>query len=173
MNHLLKSLALILLITTSISNLKAQENGRKIPAVEIKKMDGSAFNTSNITNDGPIIISFWATWCSPCKRELNTIAEDFVDWQEETGVKLVAISIDDARNMHKVKPYVDGQAWDYDVYLDPNADFKRAMNVNNVPHTFLVDKDGNIVWQHNSYQPGDEEELYELVVKLSEGEPIH
>lgn len=154
------------------ATLNAQD-GRKIPSVEVKKLDNTTFNTGDIQNDGkPIIINFWATWCSPCKLELNTIAESYPDWQEETGVKLVAISIDDARNIHKVKPYVDGQAWDYEVYIDPNADFKRAMNVNNVPHTFLVDGEGNIVWQHNSYAPGDEEHLYELVDKLAKGESI-
>lgn len=156
------------------STIHAQSDGRQIPAVEIKNLDSSPFNTGDIQNDGkPIIISFWATWCSPCKRELNTIAEQYIDWQEETGVKLIAISIDDARNVQKVKPYVDGQSWDYEVYLDPNADFKRAMNVNNVPHTFLIDGEGNIVWQHNSYQPGDEDELYELVEKLASGESIN
>lgn len=150
-----------------------QETGRSIPNVAIKTLDNASFQTGEISNDGkPIIINFWATWCSPCKRELNTIAENYEDWQEETGVKLVAISIDDARNMHKVKPYVDGQSWEYDVYIDPNADFKRAMNVNNVPHTFLIDGNGHIVWQHNAYNPGDEEELYELVKKLSAGESI-
>ncbi|MEQ9188232.1 MAG: TlpA disulfide reductase family protein [Cryomorphaceae bacterium] len=155
-------------------SLQAQDGGRQIPSVDIKALNGSTFNTGSIENDGnPIIISFWATWCSPCKRELNAIAEDYVDWQDETGVKLIAISIDDARNMQKVKPYVDGQLWDYEVYLDPNADFKRAMNVNNVPHTFLIDGNGKIVWQHNSYQPGDELELYELVEKLAAGEVIN
>jgi len=171
----MKYILLSILFTTVLSiGVTAQNDGRKIPSVEIKNMDSSPFNTGDIQNDGkPIIISFWATWCSPCKRELNTIAEDYVDWQDETGVKLIAISIDDARNMQKVKPYVDGQSWDYEVYLDPNADFKRAMNVNNVPHTFLIDGEGNIVWQHNSYQPGDEEELYELVEKLAAGESIN
>ena len=171
----MKYILLSILFTTVLSiGVNAQNDGRKIPAIEIKNLDSSPFNTGDIQNDGkPIIISFWATWCSPCKRELNTIAEDYVDWQEETGVKLIAISIDDARNMQKVKPYVDGQSWDYEVYLDPNADFKRAMNVNNVPHTFLIDGEGNIVWQHNSYQPGDEEELYELVEKLAAGESIN
>ena len=168
----LLTLLLTVLITASISF--AQDGGRKIPSVTIKNLDHSPFNTGEISNDGnPIIISFWATWCSPCKRELNTIAEEWEDWVDETGVKLVAISIDDARNVQKVKPYVDGQSWEYDIYLDPNADFKRAMNVNNVPHTFLVDGDGNIVWQHNSYQPGDEVELYELVEKLAAGETIN
>jgi len=150
------------------------DGGRKIPDVTVKNLDNSSFQTGEIENDGkPIIINFWATWCTPCKRELNTIAEEYQDWVDETGVKLVAISIDDARNMHKVKPYIDGQGWEYEVYIDPNADFKRAMNVNNVPHTFLVDGEGNIVWQHNSYAPGDEMELYDLVEKLAAGESIN
>jgi thiol-disulfide isomerase/thioredoxin len=154
-----------------ILTLSAQNNS--VPAVDVLKLDGSTFNTSNIKNDGkPVIINFWATWCAPCKRELNNIAELYEDWQEETGVKLVAISIDDARNMAKVAPYVNGKAWEYDVYIDPNGDFKRALGVNNVPHTFLVDGNGNIVWQHNSYSEGDEFELYELVEKLANGESI-
>ncbi len=154
--------------------LSAQDGGRKIPDVTVKNLDNSSFQTGEIENDGkPIIINFWATWCSPCKRELNTIAEEYQDWVDETGVKLVAISIDDARNMHKVKPYIDGQGWEYEVYIDPNADFKRAMNVNNVPHSFLVDGEGNIVWQHNSYAPGDEMELHDLVEKLAAGESIN
>lgn len=168
----LASIAILFFALIS-STLTAQE-GRKIPSVNVKTLNQETFNTADITNDGkPIIISFWATWCSPCKRELNTIAEEFEDWVDETGVKLVAVSIDDSRNASKVKPYVDGQAWEYDIYLDENADFKRAMNVNNVPHTFLIDGNGNIVWQHNSYSPGDEQELYELVKKLANGQSIN
>jgi thiol-disulfide isomerase/thioredoxin len=171
--HMFKTTFLTsLLLSLSVMAL-CQNEGRSVPDVTVKTMDNSSFQTGDISNDGnPIIINFWATWCSPCKRELNAIAEEFDEWVEETGVKLVAISIDDARNMHKVKPYVDGQSWDYDVYIDPNADFKRAMNVNNVPHTFLIDGNGHIVWQHNSYAPGDEDELYELVQKLANGETI-
>tara|TARA_B110000046_G_scaffold25332_3_gene24821 strand:+ start:12922 stop:13437 length:516 start_codon:yes stop_codon:yes gene_type:complete len=151
----------------------AQES-KTVPAVDIKKLNGATFNTKNIENDGkPIIINFWATWCSPCKRELNNIAEVYKDWAEETGVKLIAVSIDDTRNMAKVAPYVNGKGWEYDVYIDPNGDFKRSLGVNNIPHTFLVDGKGNIVWQHNSYSEGDEDELLELVEKLSKGESIN
>lgn len=146
---------------------------KSVPAVDVQKLDGSTFSTGELKNNGkPIIINFWATWCSPCKRELNNISEMYEDWQDETGVKLVAVSIDDTRNMAKVAPYVNGKAWEYDVYLDPNGDFKRALGVNNVPHTFLVDGSGQIVWQHNSYNEGDEYEMYELVKKLSAGESI-
>ena len=142
---------------------------QSIPSTQIKTMDGLPFDTKNISNDGqPIIINFWATWCGPCKRELNTIADLYEDWQDETGVVLYAISIDDARNMSRVKPYVNGVAWDYEILLDPNSDFRRAMNVNNPPHTFLVDGNGKIVYQHNSYSPGDEDELYDELLKLVE-----
>ena len=100
----------------------------KIPSVDVKTLDNQTYNTSQISNDGkPMVISFWATWCSPCKRELNNIADLYDDWVEETGVKLVAVSIDDSRNTSKVAPYVNGQSWEYQVLLDPNYDFKRAM----------------------------------------------
>jgi cytochrome c biogenesis protein CcmG/thiol:disulfide interchange protein DsbE len=140
----------------------------QLPDVKIKDVEGNTVNISELSNDGkPIIISFWATWCKPCKAELNTISEEYDDWVEETGVKLIAISIDDARSTGRVEPYVNAQGWEYTILLDPNGDLKRAMNVNNVPHTFLIDGDGKIVWDHNNYATGDEEELHEELLKIS------
>lgn len=139
---------------------------KQLPSVKLVDMDGKAVNTAELGFKGPVVISFWATWCSPCKRELNTIHELYPDWQEETGVTLVAVTIDDEKTKNQVPVYVDGKGWDYLVLMDPNGDFKRAMGVNNVPHTFLVDQNGNIVYSHNNYAPGDEEKLYEEIKKL-------
>lgn len=147
--------------------------GRKIPASDVKTIDGKTFNTSKIANEGkPIVISFWASWCKPCKKELEAIAENYTDWQKETGVKLIAISIDDARTSSKAVTDAKTSGWDFDVYLDVNQDFKRALNVNNIPHTFLIDNNGDIIWQHTSYSEGDEEKLYEMVKKTAKGEKI-
>lgn len=152
----------------------SQEGGKgildkKVPEVQLKNTDGETVNTGELENDGnPIIISFWATWCTPCKKELNTINDMYIDWQDETGVRLVAVSIDDERTKNRVVPYVDSKAWDYQVLLDPNGEFKRAMGVNNVPHTFLLDGQGNIVYSHNNYAPGDEYELYDKIIELIE-----
>jgi cytochrome c biogenesis protein CcmG, thiol:disulfide interchange protein DsbE len=141
---------------------------RALPSVDIKTLDGKTFNSANFDNEGkPMIISFWATWCTPCKKELNNINEIYSDWKKETGVKIIAVSIDDSRNSPKVQPYVDSQAWDYEVYLDPNGDLKRALNVNTIPHTFLVSGDKKIVWQHTSYVEGDEFHLYDEVKKVA------
>ena len=159
MNKIFLSLSLSLFISIGYAQL---------PNINLKDVNGVTKNLSKFNNNGnPTIISFWATWCKPCKAELNTIAEEYDDWTDETGVKLIAVSIDDARSSTRVEPYINAQGWEYLVLLDPNGDLKRAMNVNNIPHTFLVDGNGKIVWDHNNYSPGDEEELYEELVKIA------
>jgi thioredoxin-related protein len=62
---------------------------------------------------------------------------------------------------------VKGRGWDFEVYLDENSDLRRAMNVANPPHTFLYDGEGNLVYEHNGYAPGDEDELYEKIKELT------
>ena len=148
-------------------------NKASLPKVDVKSLDGRIVSTSTFQNDGnPIIISFWATWCKPCIAELNTINEVYEDWQEETGVKLIAISVDNSRTSGGVLPMVNGKGWEYEVFLDENGDFKRAMGVNIVPHTFLLNGKGEIVWQHTSFTEGSELELIELVRKVKNGEEI-
>ncbi len=139
----------------------------QLPSVQLKDINGKTINTSTLSNEGkPFIISFFATWCKPCLRELKAIHEVYPDWQDETGVKVIAISIDQAQNINKVKPLVDGNGWEYEVLLDPNSDFKRALNVNLIPAVFIVDGNGKIVESRNGYTDGSEEHLIEKVREL-------
>ena len=139
----------------------------QVPSVTLKTMDGKPVNTSELSNGGkPFIIDFFATWCKPCNRELDAIAEVYEDWQKETGVKIIAVSIDQAQNINKVKPLVENHGWEYEVLLDPNGDFKRALGIQMIPYVLIVDGKGNIVYKHNGYTDGAESELIEKVREL-------
>lgn len=139
----------------------------QLPSVTLKDINGKTVTTDTLSNNGkPFIIDFFATWCKPCNRELKAIHEVYPDWQEETGVKLIAVSIDQAQNINKVKPLVDSNGWEYDVLLDPNGDFKRALGIQMIPYVLIVDGKGNIVYKHNGYTDGAEEELIEKVREL-------
>tara|TARA_B110000967_G_C18888771_1_gene565869 strand:- start:970 stop:1479 length:510 start_codon:yes stop_codon:yes gene_type:complete len=163
----MKKIILFIAVVTSSLCTMAQDKMNTFPSVNLKTVEGKTINSSTFENDGnPIVISFWATWCKPCAKELDAISEIYDDWQDETGVKVIAISIDDARNSAKVAPYANGKDWPFDIYLDANSDLKRALNVNAIPHTFLLNAKKEIVWQHTSYFDGDEEELFEEIKKL-------
>ena len=152
----------VLLFFAITGMVKAQ-----LPSITLKTMDGKTIQTDQLSNDGkPFIIDFFATWCKPCNRELKAIHEVYPDWQEETGVKLYAVSIDQAQNIHKVKPMVDENGWEYEVLLDPNSDFLHALSIQMIPYVLICDGNGKIVFRKNGYTDGAEEELIEKVREL-------
>lgn len=139
----------------------------QLPSVTIQDLSGNAVKVDTLSNAGkPMIIDFFATWCKPCNRELSAIHEVYEEWQEETGVKLIAVSIDQAQNIHKVKPLVDQLGWSYNILLDSNSELKRALGVQLIPYTLVLDGAGQIVFRHQGYTDGAEKELIEEVRKL-------
>ena len=156
---LLKSLFTLAIALLSVAGASAQ-----LPSVSLKTIDGKTVDTATLSNDGkPFVISFFATWCKPCMRELKAIHDVYPDWQDETGVRVIAVSTDKAQDEQKVKPLVNGKGWEYQVLLDPTEEFKRQLGVNDIPHVFVVDGEGNIVWNHQGYIDGGEEEILEAV----------
>ena len=141
----------------------------QLPQVTLKDINGKSVRLDTLSNGGkPIIIDFFATWCKPCNRELSAISEVYDQWQSETGVRLIAVSIDQAHHINKVKPLVDQLGWPYEVLLDPNSELKRALGVQLIPYTLIVDGNGKIVYKHSGYVDGEEEELLEEIKKISD-----
>ncbi|MFQ3352093.1 MAG: peroxiredoxin [Candidatus Marivariicella framensis] len=139
----------------------------KMPNVILKTIEGKTVNSKSTSNkNGLTIYSFWATWCVPCINELDAINKDFDKWKLETNVKLVAVSTDDARTKRRVRPLVNGKKWNFDVLVDENQAFKRALNINGIPHT-IVTKGSKIIYRKIGYKPGEEEDLYKFILKNS------
>lgn len=159
----------LLTVVVLLLGLSAQAQEQAgLPNVQLKDIQGNVVKLQDLTTAGePLIISFWATWCTPCKKELSNYAELYDDWQKDFKVKVVAISIDDARNTAKVKAYVNGVKWPFQVLLDPNEDMKRSLNFQTVPFTLLIDGNGKIIYRHNSYVEGDEFVMEEKLKKLT------
>ena len=139
-----------------------------LPNIEVTDLEGNAFNIQSVVEDGvPVVISFWYTTCKPCLQELGAINDVYSDWQDEAEFKFVAVSTDDSRSSSKVAPMVNGRGWnDFLFLLDVNGDLKRAMNVQTQPTVILLDRNGNIVYTHIGYTPGNEEELFEEILKV-------
>ena len=136
----------------------------QLPSVLLKNTEGKTIDTAELNNDGkPFVISFFATWCKPCNRELKAISEQYADWQDETGMKVVAISIDQAQNINKVKPMVDAEGWEYEVLLDPNIDFRLALGIQMIPHVLIIDGEGKIVESRSGYTEGAENHIIEKI----------
>ncbi len=141
---------------------------RTLPNVTLTDVNGKKVNVQEFGKTGKVtVLDFWATWCVPCKKELNNISEVYEDWQKKYNVNIVAVSIDDSRSAPKVKPYVDGQRWTYDVLLDVNQDLKRQLNIQTVPFTLVLDQSGKIIYEHSGYTEGDENILEDAIAGLA------
>ena len=164
--HLFKQIILLIGLFILSNSLFGQ---RKLPAAEIKTLDGNTVNIQDYANNGKItLISFWATWCSPCKRELDAIADFYEEWQEKYDMELVAISIDTRRNLAKVPAIVSTKGWEYIILSDENQTLQQSLGFQTIPQTYILDKEGNIVYDHNGYVEGDEyhlEEIFDELVK--------
>lgn len=144
-------------------NLSAQE----LPNLNLLNIEGKSVSLKNdfMENDKIYVFSFWATWCGPCINELEEMNELQDEWKKNLNMEIIAVSIDDSRTQKRVKPLVKGKEWNYNVLLDTNQDFKRAMSIVNPPYTIVV-KNGKIVYIQNGYVPGNEKDLYEKLQTL-------
>jgi cytochrome c biogenesis protein CcmG, thiol:disulfide interchange protein DsbE len=158
---------LILATAATLIGLTAIAQNRALPNTAVRNLEGKKVEFNKAFEKGKVtLVSFWATWCIPCKQEIKAIKTQLPDWQKETDFNYMAVSIDDSRATAMVKTYAKTQGWNFPVLLDPNSDLKRSLNFSNVPFSMIVDQEGNIVYMHTGYEEGGEKELYDKVKEL-------
>lgn len=142
---------------------------KTLPSVNVKTLDGKTVNLKDYAakSNKVIIVDFWATWCTPCKKELDAIAEVYPEWQEKYNVEVLAITIDNQRALPKVPSVVETQGWEFTIFAGNENEMQTAFNFQTIPQTLVADKNGRVVFEHNGYVPGDEDELEKAVAKAA------
>jgi thiol-disulfide isomerase/thioredoxin len=161
-------LPIVFSILSTFSFSQEKSNYSKFPNIKLFNLDQDSTDLSEkIKTKELTVISFWATWCAPCKKELNAIHKVYESWQEELDIQLIAISIDNDRTVGRVESYVESSQWNYSVLLDTDWRLKKALDIQNIPFTLIVDENYNILYSHQNYADGDEQLLYEELVQAS------
>ena len=160
----LLSTAAVLLISLAAS---AQNSG--LPDTQIKDVvSGKRVAFNNAIKPGRVtLVSFWATWCVPCKKEIKNVREKMAGWKEQADFDFITVSIDETRAEGLVRSYAKSQGWEFPAYIDPNSDLKRSLNFQTVPFTMVIGKDGKVAYMHSGYEEGAENETFEKVKELA------
>ena len=165
---MLKNIFSLALIVALAFGFTENHTTKRMPDITIADLQGKPVNIQEyVANGKTTIISFWATWCAPCKRELDAVAELYPVWVKDYNVQLVAITIDNARALTQVKPLIEEKGWDFDVLVDSKQELQQALNFQSIPQTFIVDKEGNVQYEHSGYSPGDEYEIEKIIKGLA------
>ncbi|RYD57707.1 MAG: TlpA family protein disulfide reductase [Sphingobacteriales bacterium] len=158
-----------LLVAAAAVLFTVSVQAQDLPNTQIKDVKTSkklSFNEA-ISKDRITLVSFWATWCVPCKKEIKNVRAKMADWKKEADFDYVTVSLDESRAEGLVRSYAIGQGWDFPYYIDPNSDLKRSLNFQTVPFTMVVGKDGKIAYMHSGYEEGSENEVFAKIKELA------
>jgi cytochrome c biogenesis protein CcmG, thiol:disulfide interchange protein DsbE len=102
---------------------------------------------------GPILLDFWADYCQPCKQGMIKLNELALKYDSLT---IIMVSLDAPKTQPKAKNFLKSKNYKFITLFDPDKTLATKLNVTNPPHTFIIDKKGEIIWSHLGYEPGTE-----------------
>ena len=154
--QLFKRIILFAMIFTAIYADKQRDI--MLPDLSVRLLDGKQVRLSALLEEGPLLVSFWATWCAPCKKEMIFL-EEFHQKYNKNNFRVLAISTDSPKSMSKVKSYIRAKKHTFLVGIDPNQEIAKKMNALLMPTTLILNKDRKVSWYHQGFIPGDEKEI--------------
>jgi len=144
--------------------LLASAEARKIPRLSVTDLEGKTHELSEFLGEGPVLLNFWATWCKPCMAELPKVEAFHRKWAERTGLRLIAVSIDDPRSQKQIKPFVHRQGFEFPIFTDSNQEALRKLGGRGVPFNVLIGVDGDILDAHSGFKNQDTKTWSELIL---------
>ncbi|WP_103070864.1 TlpA family protein disulfide reductase [Aquimarina sediminis] len=166
-NYITITLLVIVAVLLTAFYTTEEEITTEIPSVTIKTLEGKSINSKALVNRGePTLLVFWATCCAPCRKELSTISKVYAQWKNETGINVVGVSVDLPKYAGGVASFVATNNWDFDIYLDVERNLMHKMKAMSTPHSFLINKEGKIVWDKQGFISGDEKNIIKKIKEL-------
>lgn len=149
----------------ALAPASAQAAGEQAPDFTLRDINNQEVSLSDYRGK-VVLVSFWATWCGPCKVEMPHL--DKLDAElEDRGFEVLSISTDDARAASTVKPYIKKNGYQFTVLLDKTTTVVSKYNpAKTLPYTAIIDREGRIAHVHMGYNQGDEVKIKEEVVAL-------
>jgi hypothetical protein len=159
----MKTLSIVLLFIGSTMWLNAQT--QSIPTAALKTLDGLTVSSSDIFDSAiATVVVFWKSGSNKCCDNLESMQTAWLENLQQNGVKMIAICTDCNGSWSHVKPMANGRNWEFEIFIDPNGDFKRAMGISAFPCTMLFDYNQKLLCRHTGFCAGDEELICEKVM---------
>jgi peroxiredoxin len=138
--------------------------GGAIGDFSLKDVDGRTHSLSDYLGSHVVLISFWATWCEPCKKEMNQLEALFKE-HGDSGLMVLSVSMDEPESQGDVRPFVKQRGFSYPVLLDTDTQVTNQFNPRRAaPYSLVIDRQEQISWTHEGYVPGDEKKLEAAVL---------
>ena len=141
------------------------DSDRQHPNVEFNLFSGNKTSIEELIKKGPLVVQFWAIWCSPCKKEmyyLDKIQKEYKD----SGVNVICVNTDNLKSIPKAKAFVRQKQYNLLVASDPSAEIFKKLNASVMPTTIIFDQNGQIVYSKEGYINGDEKNIEEKLKSM-------
>ena len=128
-------------------------------------LENEEIQFSELLENGPALVNFWALWCKPCRAEMKHLQAIYEKY-EEKGFTILGINQDTPRSVAKVKSFVSSHGVTFPILTDTDKEIFQLFNGQSIPLSVLYNTDGKVTFTHVGYLPGDEVKLEEEIKKV-------
>ncbi|MHB9027918.1 MAG: TlpA family protein disulfide reductase [Candidatus Latescibacterota bacterium] len=148
------------ILTLAASSIPA--SGEQTARFTLKTIDGKYEPIDGLLKKGPVLITFWASWCKNCKEEMQALDKMLTE-EVLSRFTVAAVTIDTPRSLMRARSYIEARKMKFLVCTDPNSELLKQFGGNAIPYTVIIDPDRTIAYRNMGYTPGDEQRIMELL----------